>query len=133
MRLVVVGAGSWGTTVAAIASANAEVVRFAASFLAFAAAFQIFDGLQVSAAGALTGLKDTRVPMVLALVAYWLVGVPVAVLFAFVVGLEGRGLWLGLTIGLAAAAVLLLLRFGRGSLVSVVAVLDRVSPADPIR
>ncbi len=115
------------------AAANAEVVRFAASFLAFAAAFQIFDGLQVSAAGALTGLKDTRVPMVLALVAYWLVGVPVAVLFAFVVGLEGRGLWLGLTIGLATAAVLLLLRFGRGSSVSVVAVLDRVSPADPIR
>ena len=90
---------------------NAELVAVATAFLAFAAAFQLFDGLQVCAAGALTGLKDTRVPMLIALVAYWLVGVPAAVLFAFPLGLEGRGLWLGLVVGLAAAALPLLLRF----------------------
>lgn len=94
---------------------NIEVARFAGTFLLFAAAFQLFDGVQVCAAGALTGLKDTRIPMLIALVAYWLVGVPAAVLFGFGFGLQGSGLWLGLLLGLGTAAVLLLIRFVRVS------------------
>jgi MATE family multidrug resistance protein len=101
------------------APANAEAVAFAASFLAFAAAFQLFDGLQVCAAGALTGLKDTRAPMLIALVAYWLVGVPTALLFAFPLGLGGQGLWLGMVVGLAAAALPLLLRFAHKELTAI--------------
>ena len=97
------------------AAENAALVAFGSAFLTFAAAFQLFDGLQVCAAGALTGFKDTRVPMLIAMVAYWLVGVPSAVLFAFVLGLEGRGLWLGLVLGLATAALLLLVRIARVS------------------
>ena len=93
--------------------ANAAVVRTAARFLAFAAIFQVFDGLQVSAAGALRGLKDTRVPMLISLTSYWGVGLSAGLLLTFVVGLGGRGLWLGLVLGLMTAAFLLVGRFRR--------------------
>lgn len=93
--------------------ANADVIRTAAQFLAFVAAFQIFDGLQVSAAGALRGLKDTRVPMLISLLSYWGIGFSSGVIFAFPLGLGGSGLWLGLVLGLVAAAFLLVLRFHR--------------------
>ena len=91
--------------------ANAEVVALATGFLALAAAFQIFDGLQVSASGALRGLKDTRVPMLITLFSYWFVGIGSGTLMCFVLGMGGRGLWLGLVFGLATAAVLLVWRF----------------------
>ena len=93
--------------------ANAAVVRTAVRFLAFAALFQVFDGLQVSAAGALRGLKDTRVPMLISLTSYWGVGLSSGVLLAFGLGLGGRGLWLGLVLGLVTAAFLLVGRFQR--------------------
>lgn len=91
--------------------ANAAVIRTAVQFLALAAAFQIFDGLQVGAAGALRGLKDTRAPMFISLLSYWGIGLSTGVLFAFGLNLGGRGLWLGLVLGLTAAAVLLVGRF----------------------
>jgi MATE family multidrug resistance protein len=90
--------------------ANLEVAALAVTFLGFAAMFQLFDGLQVSALGALRGLKDTRWPMFITLVAYWLVGLGSGVALAFGLGLGGRGLWLGLVLGLAAAGILLLAR-----------------------
>ena len=92
---------------------NAEVVRLAQLFLGMAAMFQIFDGFQVSAAGALRGLKDTRVPMLITLVAYWVIGIGSAALFCFGLGFGGRGLWFGLVLGLGVAGVLLSLRFSR--------------------
>lgn len=95
------------------APANADVVAFARHFLAIAAIFQVFDGTQVAASGALRGLKDTQVPMLLTAVAYWLVGLPVAVGLAFGAGVGSSGLWYGLVAGLAAAAVLLATRFAR--------------------
>ncbi len=90
---------------------NARVVTFAARFLAIAGLFQVFDGTQVAASGALRGLKDTRAPMALTLVAYWLVGVPVGVWLAFGRGAGPSGLWFGLVAGLATAALLLVARF----------------------
>lgn len=93
------------------APANAEVVRFATSFLTIAAMFQVVDGIQVSAAGALRGLRDTRIPMMISLLAYGLIGMSASALLAFPLGLEGRGLWLGMVFGLGTAAVLLLRRF----------------------
>lgn len=91
--------------------ANREVVRLAALFLGIAATFQIFDGIQVSAAGALRGYRDTTVPMLISLISYWLVGISSGVVFTFVLGWGGSGLWSGLVLGLATAAVLLLARF----------------------
>ena len=87
-----------------------EVVRQATVFLAIAASFQIFDGIQVTALGALRGLKDTRAPMVISFVSYWGIGVPVGVALAFAAGWRGAGLWWGLVFGLGTASVLLALR-----------------------
>lgn len=91
----------------------AEVVRQASVFLAIAASFQIFDGMQVTALGALRGLKDTRFPMFVSLFSYWGIGIPTGVVLAFWLGLGGSGLWIGLVFGLGTAAVLLLLRLRR--------------------
>lgn len=90
---------------------NAAAGAFATSFLAVAALFQLFDGLQVSAAGALRGLKDTRVPMLIAGAAYWLIAFPAAAALAFPGELGAVGVWYGLAAGLAIAAVLMVWRF----------------------
>jgi len=93
--------------------ANDAAVAFAVSFLYVVAGFQLFDGVQVVAAFALRGLKDVRMPMLIAGLSYWGAGFPLALFFAFVVGWEGFGVWIGLLIGLAFAAFFLALRFLR--------------------
>jgi MATE family multidrug resistance protein len=90
---------------------NFELIKFATAFLAIAALFQIVDGLQVSASNALRGLKDTTAAMILTLIAYLGLGVPTGAILCFVFEMRGQGLWLGLTTGLAAAAILLTSRF----------------------
>jgi len=92
---------------------NLALVRHATSFLAIAAMFQIVDGMQVTAQGALRGLKDTRVPMLLTLVAYWFVGIASGLLLTFAAGVGPRGMWFGLVAGLGVAALLLVVRFSR--------------------
>lgn len=94
-------------------AANQEVVALAVTLLAVGAVFQIADGLQVIAAGALRGLKDTRTPMLIGLVAYWLVGVPSGYSAGFHLNWGGVGLWWGLAVGLITAAVALTWRFHR--------------------
>ena len=79
--------------------------------LAFAAMFQVADGAQVIALGLLRGMQDTRVPMILAAISYWALGLPASYLLGFVFGFGGPGVWLGLTVGLAVAAILLNWRF----------------------
>ena len=91
--------------------ANAEVLGLAVSFLHVAAAFQLADGLQVTAAMSLRGLKDARMPMWLAGASYWLAGAPMCVALGFGLGLKGFGIWLGLAFGLLVAAILLTGRF----------------------
>ncbi|MCF7670876.1 MATE family efflux transporter [Bacillus subtilis] len=93
--------------------ANAEVIRLCVSFLAFAALFQIVDGAQAVAAGMLRGLRDTRIPMFLALLGYWGVGLPLGALLAFTFKFEGIGVWIGLASGLAIVAVLMTQRWIR--------------------
>ncbi|HEY5565227.1 MAG TPA: MATE family efflux transporter [Rhodothermia bacterium] len=91
--------------------ANSPVVHLAVMLLGLAAVFQVFDGVQVTASGALRGIADTRVPMIVAVASYWGVGFTGAYFFAFKLELGPSGIWWGLVIGLAAAAVLLLGRF----------------------
>ena len=93
--------------------ANAAMVRFAVQFMMVAAAFQLFDGLQSVAAGALRGLQDTRVPMLIALFSYWVPGAAVSVGLGLFTPLAGLGIWLGLLVSLACAAGLLLWRWQR--------------------
>ncbi|HIK14797.1 MAG TPA: MATE family efflux transporter [Leptolyngbyaceae cyanobacterium M33_DOE_097] len=90
---------------------NAAVVSLAASMLIVAAFAQILDGVQTSAAGALRGLKDTRVPMLLSFIAFWGVGLASGYLIGFRLGLGGVGLWLGQSLGIAAAAGVFIRRF----------------------
>ncbi len=94
-----------------IYTADPETAAYARGLLAIAGAFQICDGLQVTALGALRGLKDTTVPMFTNLLSYWLCGLPVGLWLGFTMELEGEGLWWGLTAGLTVAAVAHGLRF----------------------
>lgn len=95
------------------APANLPVVELAVSFLAIAALFQLADGGQAVAAGMLRGLHDTRVPMIYAALGYWGIGLVSGVVLAFVVKLDGLGIWIGLAAGLAVVAVLLIARWLR--------------------
>ncbi|MGA0616624.1 MATE family efflux transporter [Paracoccus sp. KR1-242] len=90
------------------------LIDFATGLMFYAALFQMADALQVIALGLLRGVQDTRMPMVIAGISYWLVGIPVAYGLAFVLGLGPKGLWLGLVAGLTLAATLLMRRFWRG-------------------
>jgi MATE family multidrug resistance protein len=91
-------------------STQEEVVALAAVLIPLAGIFQVFDGLQVVAAGVLRGVGDTRSPMVINLLAFWCVGMPVSVWFGFRTPAGPVGLWWGLVAGLAGVAVLLLNR-----------------------
>ena len=90
---------------------DGEVRRLAVSFLAVAAFFQLFDGTQIIALGALRGIRDTRVPMFLAIFSYWGVGFPLCYWLGLHTDLGGLGVWIGLASALALNASLLLLRF----------------------
>ncbi len=92
-------------------AANAALVALAVQYLGVAAAFQLFDGAQAVAAGVLRGVQDTRVPMLVALFGYWVIGAGCAVLLGFGFGWQGLGIWWGLAAGLAAVSVLLLWRW----------------------
>lgn len=90
-----------------------EVATLAVSLLFMAAIFQISDGLQVGGFGALRGLKDTRIPMVVNFISYWLIGFPVGYYLGIIKNVGPEGLWIGLICGLTVAAVLHNYRFNK--------------------
>ena len=90
---------------------DSNVQSIAVSLLAMAAIFQISDGLQVSGAGALRGLKDTKIPMIVNFTAYWLIGIPAGYAFGLWLDYGPQGLWVGLICGLTVAAILHNARF----------------------
>jgi len=93
-------------------ASDLEVIALAAVFLKVAAAFQVFDASQVVAALSLRGLKDARAPMFIAAGSYWLIGAPCCLLLGLGLHMKGLGIWIGLAVGLAAAAIALCVRFG---------------------
>lgn len=92
-------------------AASASVIALAVLFLHVAAAFQIFDGLQVVGALSLRGLKDARAPMWIAGASYWIAGFPVCIWLAFGLHMKGLGIWLGLAFALLVAAASMCGRF----------------------
>ena len=90
---------------------DARVIAIGTTLVRIAALFQLFDGVQVVAAGALRGAGDVRFPFVANVIAHWFVGFPIALVLGF--GLHGGapGLWWGLTSGLVVVSVALALRF----------------------
>ncbi len=90
-----------------------EVLKYAAPLLFIAAAFQLFDGAQVTAQGALRGLKDTIVPGFIAFGAYWVIGLPSSWYFCTQLNLGVQGVWFGFILGLAAASFGFIYRFNK--------------------
>ncbi|MFC5694388.1 NorM family multidrug efflux MATE transporter [Pseudomonas sp. GCM10022186] len=88
-----------------------DIVQLAVSLLAVAALFELFDGTQTIAMGAIRGLKDAKTTFLVGLGCYWLVGAPAAWLLAFPLGWGAEGVWWGLALGLACAALGLTLGF----------------------
>lgn len=92
---------------------NQEVIDMAGTLLVIAAFFQLSDGIQVVGLGTLRALEDVKIPTLITLVAYWVIGIPGGYLLAFHAGLGVQGIWWGLLSGLTVAAILLLWRFSR--------------------
>jgi multidrug resistance protein, MATE family len=92
---------------------DAAVLRLGPKLLFMAALFQLFDGAQVAGFSVLRGAGDTRVPMVLAALAYWVVGAPMAYVLGFHSSLGPQGVWAGLCVSLAVASLLLVWRIRR--------------------
>jgi MATE family multidrug resistance protein len=90
---------------------SAAALSLAVALLLYAALFQAFDGIQAVAAGALRGLNDTALPMAIAGVSFWVVGLAGSIGFAFWAAIGARGVWVGFVLGLAMVAALLTLRF----------------------
>ena len=98
------------TELASLFATDRDVVIVAALLIPIAGVFQVLDGVQVVAACALRGLADTRVPMLISLVAFWGCGLPVSYLFGFHWEGGPAGVWWGLVVGLGVNAVLLIIR-----------------------
>lgn len=109
--LVMALARQW---IATLYTDDTQVIALTSQLLLFAALFQLSDGLQVGAAGALRGLKDTRYPMAITWISYWCVALTLGYGLAFgyfgYAPMGAQGFWIGLLAGLSCAAVLLNLR-----------------------
>ena len=90
-----------------------SVINLTASLLIMAAFFQLSDGIQVVTAGALRGLQDVKIPSVLIFISYWIIALPLGYWLAFPLQLGAKGIWIGLSIGLALTATAMILRFNR--------------------
>ena len=90
---------------------NTEVIKIAAKLLLAAAIFQLSDSIQVVVLGALRGLQDVKIPTLITFVAYWLIGFPISYFLGKEEAYASFGIWLGLLVGLTAAAIMLYIRF----------------------
>lgn len=95
---------------ARVYTSDQQVLALAVVLLPLAGLFQVFDGLQVVSSGILRGMADTRFPMVMGLVGFWLVGLPISLFLGFRMDLGPRGLWWGLVAGLVVVGLLLVAR-----------------------
>jgi MATE family multidrug resistance protein len=102
-----------GLYIDVLALENASIVALAISMMRVGAIAHLFDGVQKIAYGALQGLQDTRVPMLLSFLFYWCIGLTSGYWLAFRWNLGGVGLWLGLMIAVVIAAVVFIWRFQR--------------------
>jgi MATE family multidrug resistance protein len=94
-------------------TSDAAVIEIAGNLLVFVAAFQIFDGLQLTSLCVLRGMQDVKATSVVAFISYIIINIPVGYLFAFVFGMGPQGLWMGYVFGLGTAATLLTYRYRR--------------------
>jgi MATE family multidrug resistance protein len=115
MSVSAVSMWSWADVYARWMSSDPAVLPLATQLIVIAGAFQLFDGIQVVSAGALRGAGVTRWTMAVNVFAYWFVALPLVLMLGLGMELGPRGIWWGLTIGLAVAAALLFAKFARAS------------------
>ncbi len=96
--------------IVAVYTRDLAVTHMALYLILFAIAYQLMDAWQVSAAGCLRGMQDTKGPMWITLLAYWVIAFPVGIYLARFTSMGAAGVWTGLIVGLSVACVLLLLR-----------------------
>ena len=96
--------------IVAVYTSNADVAQLAIYLILFAIAYQLMDAWQVSAAGCLRGMQDTKGPMWITMLAYWIIAFPVGIYLARYTEMGAAGVWVGLIVGLSIACVLLLTR-----------------------
>ena len=94
-----------------IFSDDPAVIKIAASLIIVAALFQMSDGAQAAGLGILRGITDVRLPMIITFIAYWIIALPIGYILGFTFKLEVIGIWIGLSAGLTAAAIMLNWRF----------------------
>ncbi|MBY0413099.1 MAG: MATE family efflux transporter, partial [Bdellovibrionales bacterium] len=99
---------SFPSFVMKIATKDEAVIAYGGMLLFWVGVFQLPDGLQIVLSGIMRGLNQTRIPMVLGLISYWVIGLPCGAYLAYKGHMEARGLWVGLTIGLSCMSVLLI-------------------------
>jgi MATE family multidrug resistance protein len=92
-------------------TSDKEVIAISAQLLIIAAFFQLFDGTQVVGLGVLRGMGDVNIPMIITLIAYWVIGLPIGYLLGIQFKLGVTGVWYGLVFGLMTASLLLFIRF----------------------
>ena len=92
-------------------SNEVQIIELASKLLIIAAMFQLFDGIQVTAIGALRGLEDVKYPTVITLVGYWVIALPLAYFLAFTMKMETVGIWIALLAALIFVAIALFWRF----------------------
>lgn len=121
-----------GHQIAAIFLKDPAVIDLAARLLVVAAIFQLFDGVQVTMAGALRGLSDAVVPMIVCAVGYWVLALPFGYYLTFKMGLGARGVWFGFVLGLGICAVALWLRFWNRTHPADLEKIAQYQPADAV-
>ena len=96
-----------------IATNDPSIIAYASTLLFWVGIFQIPDGLQVVLSGVMRGLQETKIPMILGFVSYWIIGLPIGCFLTYKKGLEAKGLWMGLAVGLTCMSILLILQYIR--------------------
>ena len=94
-----------------IASSDPALISYASALLFWVGLFQLPDGTQVVLSGVMRGLQETKIPMILGFISYWVIGLPIGCYFTYKQGLEARGLWMGLAIGLLCMCCLLIVLY----------------------
>jgi multidrug resistance protein, MATE family len=97
----------WPVALLRMFTTDGRIIEIGVGLLAIAAAFQLFDGTQAVVTGALRGISETRMPMLVNVIGHWFLGLPVGYLLCFHLGWGVSGLWIGLSIGLIVAALVL--------------------------
>ena len=97
----------WPVALLRVFSPDPRIIEIGVGLLAIAAAFQLFDGTQAVVTGALRGISETRMPMIVNVIGHWFLGLPVGSALCFRFGWGVTGLWIGLSIGLVVAALVL--------------------------